>query len=243
MKWVGILVGLILCGLAGYALVKSTTGKPARADGGNVSQPLIHNGKVIPPEGVFANPLAQNLGNPENAEKDFRRIYQWIVEYREKHNRLPEERELRTLKEASVPGGIVLTKEDWSNPDAKFANYAPRLEDHAYSPTFSERSDGTPKPAWPKKGERDIWMWCDIYTRTNERLFPDGGISYHYNGVVVVLWSDGKIERVKYGDMMLSPTEDNRWIHTIKGAAGISPKAIAQRDWVKSGKKYRYTFE
>ncbi|PMY11829.1 hypothetical protein C1X42_32900, partial [Pseudomonas sp. FW305-BF8] len=65
----------------------------------------------------------------------------------------------------------------------------------AYESSFrAVRPNGTSKPAFPAKGERDVWSVCPIYVRSNVHVNRDTTGSINRQGAYLVLWSDGKIE-------------------------------------------------
>ncbi|HVL38412.1 MAG TPA: hypothetical protein VM328_03375 [Fimbriimonadaceae bacterium] len=198
-------------------------------------QPKYFDGRIIPPEGLVVNPRGVDPGDPANAEKDFRRFYQAIVQYRARHGRFPQVKELLDFSKPIVPGGIQLTAKDWDNPDAEKADL-PRRRDWCYGYNLPKvpRPNGAPKPVFPKPGERDVWMDTGfIYTRMNEVAYPDGRRVQRPSGCHVVLWSDGKIERIPFGEMRLFPRDlaTRSYYWTYPGQTGLPENTISQREF------------
>ncbi len=65
-----------------------------------------------------------------------------------------------------------------------------------------------PKPAFPRKGELDVWLSSNLTARSNVRLYPDGRQDRHYSGVYVVLFSDGSIKQFKHEDLFYVENSD-----------------------------------
>jgi len=165
---------------------------------GKMNQPFD---PAIPPEGLVVNPKGVDLGDPENAVKDFRRIYSAMDAYRRQTNRLPS---LGELLDFSKPlAGVQLTKDDFNVPDAHLADGY--VEGNQNLSTFMfayrmPRPNGAPKPAFPAPGERDVWLVATDYTRNNQVLRRDRTADFDFKGVYVVLWSDGQIDKIDAGD-------------------------------------------
>ena len=127
-------------------------------------------GREIPEAGLVVNPQgAGHPGDPENAVKDFRRIYAAMDAFRHIHNRLPELKEITDFSKPLAPG-FQLTKDDFNSPDRIYSDgYSPRDKTLEYQFTYvQKRPDGTPRPAFPANGEKDVWMVSDGYVRSNQ---------------------------------------------------------------------------
>ncbi|MDX2066024.1 MAG: hypothetical protein SFX74_09805 [Fimbriimonadaceae bacterium] len=187
--------------------------------------PAISRFDQIPPGGKIKNPRGKNPGNPENAVSDFKRVYPAMVAFRKLHGRLPSLRELLDFERPLAPGHH-LREEDFVAADYQYSDrYLPEAENHSYMFAYAnERPDGTPKPAFPKPGERDVWLVSDDYTRLNVVTYPDERSARDYRGVYVVLWSDGKIEKIRNADTLHSPT-DGGWLLAFPGETGVSKHA------------------
>jgi hypothetical protein len=112
-----------------------------------------------------ANSEVQHKLDPENAEVDFKRLYEAIDAYRHAHNRLPTHKELMDTSRPLVEG-FHLTDEDMNNPDEPYL-----LKENNKELSFDyviqlelPRPDGTSKPAFPADGERDVWLYTLAYT-------------------------------------------------------------------------------
>lgn len=179
----------------------------------------IHLGKEVPVEGLIEN--EHGLGstpNPENGRQGLAKIYKAIVAYRAKNGALPPS--MKVL----ASGSYGLTKADLENPDMMFADGGIKPGRHsAYESSFrATRPDGAKKPAFPAKGERDVWAVCPIYVRSNARVNRDTTSSVNMQGAYLVLWSDGKIESMK-PDARLAYADSHGYHRAFKGQAG-SPK-------------------
>ena len=158
--------------------------------------------RVLRDQPVKINPEgAKNPGNPNEAVQRLRRIYHVMNSYREKHNGLPSLGEL--LGSGSKPG--LIAQEDQVLPDQEFKDGLP---DPSKNDCFtwayrSPRPNGQPKPAFPSTGEKDVWVYTDLYIRRNQTIMPDGHSEFEPRGVYVVLWSDGTIEKVPMQDAVL----------------------------------------
>jgi hypothetical protein len=137
--------------------------------------------------------------------KDFRRIYAAMDAYRKRHKGFP-----RSLQDLVKRG--QLTKEDLQNPDWKYAEDPDALAGKeqpacVYAQNFLvKRPDKTPKPAFPKKGELDVWLYSNLTAMRGTVLYPDWSEDRHFSGVFVVLFSDGTIGRFKHKEVF---TVDN----------------------------------
>lgn len=196
------------------------------------------DGRKIPKEGLVVDPQGVGKpGNPKNAVEDLKVLYRALIGYRKVHNKLPHPGDLFDLSKPISPG-IRLRKEDLKNPDHKFADgFDARRGDYRpndYAPAYSgKRYDGTPKPAFPKKGERDVWFYTMDYTRSNQVVHQDFTDTYHYKGFMVVLWSDGKVEQIPYSKVYMAGVNSNSFGFGFKGETGLPKTAIPITEWWK----------
>jgi hypothetical protein len=122
--------------------------------------------------------------------------------YRNKYGKLPVV--LNELLALPPSDPSHLTKEDLQNPDWQYAEKPDALAGKEqpvcpYAQNFVvNRPDGTPKPAFPEKGERDVWLYSDLAARSGTVRYPDGSVDRHFSGVYVVLFSDGTIGKFKH---------------------------------------------
>lgn len=189
------------------------------------------SGKVGPAaeQGVVMNPLgALHPGDPANAERDFRVIYRAMDAFRRKRRRLPSLGEL-TGTPANHYKGLV-PADAWTNPDSAYEDGAnpEQWAKGRFQYMFSyqaPRFDGTVKPAFPKNGERDVWMVARQCVRQNMVLLPNHHARYRLAGCFVVLWSDGRIERVPTAKELVVRKNARRWNFCFAGEAGIPKSA------------------
>lgn len=159
-------------------------------------------------------------GDPANAIADFKVLYKAIDAFRTRHHRLPAGKEVDELGPPDA----------WTNPDTAYGDqpYAAkraRGQYHYMMSFLSLRADGTPKPAFPRRGEKDVWLVADQYVRYNQRQTLDKLSEMKLEGSYVVLWSDGTIEQIPLKDQIVVWAEAKRGSHCFKGEAGI-PKGV-----------------
>lgn len=146
-------------------------------------------------------------GNPQTAVTSFQHLYRAMVAFRGTHGRLPNGMELHDLNKP-IAAGIRLTADDLTNRDARTPEYAASLPkgfdpEPQYAVLYrGRRPNGDKKPAFPRRGERDLWFESRHYMR---RFVvgkgPNSNVKYF--GVMVGLFSDGKIE-VRPMDQMVA---------------------------------------
>ncbi len=114
----------------------------------------------------------------DQARRELTLLYRSLMKFAERTRRLPVGDPLNHgsefRRELQVSDDDVRVPSEWG-----FAAYSPRY--------MESRCDGTPKPAFPPKGVRDVWMSCET-----------GGD----DPSVILLWSDGKIEKRPGGKRM-----------------------------------------
>ena len=188
----------------------------------------LYMNRQIPLEGLVVNPRGVNLGNPENAVKDLRRIGQAMLAYRSEHGALPP---LAVLLNTSKPisSTVWLTDDDFKNPDSAYSDsFDP--EDQGLSrygfAFLAPRPDGRPKPAYPKAGERDVWLVCNDYYRSNTRVAYDRRGTLDIRGVYVVLWSDGNVEKIPAAKTLFTKSGSRSMTMGFPGEAGM-PKVAS----------------
>ncbi|RYG31056.1 hypothetical protein EON81_23720 [bacterium] len=189
-------------------------------------------GQDVPESGLVLNPKGANPGDPLNAERDFARIYQGMIAFRKQFGRLPTAKELDVERLQSGP--FPLRQEDLESPDYKLADGVKLDTDHkgyVYDYWVPPRLNGKPKPAYPAPGERDVWISSgDIYIRRHQVVYPDLHSEMNITGCYVVLWSDGKIERIKPGDVLTYADSATSTSYTYPGAAGNPAGLVTQRE-------------
>lgn len=162
------------------------------------------DGRPIPEQGALVYPNTEgHPGDPEEAVKDFKRIYLAIDAFRKLHKRLPTKAELRERSKLLVDGA-PLTEQDFHNPDYPFSEHPSALRGESmgwsdYAMQISvRRPDGSAMEAFPTPGKLDIWMYSDLTARFNAKVYQDGSQDAHFSGVFVVLFSDGSIRQFKH---------------------------------------------
>jgi len=218
--------------LAGFLLARASLRKESLA--------VYQDGRKIPPSGLVIDPQGvNNPGDTRNAERDFRKIYKALITFRKSKGRLPKGGEFLTLN-SDGESAVGLTHDDLHNPDRRFADGKDVREGAKLSCDYAlawlaKRKDGTKKPSFPKRGERDVWMISQDYIRDGLTIYPDGTGKYHKKGVYVVLFSDGKIERIPYSATLLIPTGPQSFALAMPGEPMDEAKAIpVTQHWARA---------
>ena len=210
--------------------------------------PLNFDGREIPPWGLVDNPRAiGHPGHPEEVEAAFRRIYPAMIAFRRIHGRLPTPQELEDWSKPLAPGH-QLTQADFKFKDDYLNDGYSPLDRHASELMLSyeaPRPDGSPKPADPPQGEKDVWLVCMDYAHANIVYTRAGPSLTTPTGFFIVLYSDGSIVRVPYGDVMLSQDADGSLDHVMPGQTGIrkGTKTVKGFDKAAMGSKADYSHE
>ena len=197
------------------------------------AEPKLWDGKPIPKGGFWTDPQGRNLGDPANAERDLRKMYKALVAFRARAGRLP------TMKEFFDSGWVAshlgLTHDDLNNPDYKYSDgYRPSKNASTYGFAFlARRPDGTPKPSFPAPGERDVWVGCDDYLRNNQFVRDDASSREDLRGFALVLWSDGRIERIRNADRVMVQDSARSSSFTEPGQAGTPKRGISYAEYLR----------
>lgn len=193
------------------------------------------DGRPIPNDGLpkFPNAADASKWSPEEVERDFQRIYRGIVLFHQRFGKLPR---LSELKEK----GIVVDRRpiddaDLTTPDARFREDLAILLHGSIDP----RVYAGPKQWKLLPGEKPfphglrrplVTTW--IYARTNPTLFRDCSETYRIDGFVVVLWTDGTIERVPHSRILTYDRPgSNRHPLLIPADPSNPADTILFRDW------------
>ncbi len=201
------------------------------------------DGVPIPKAGLVVNPAGERPGDPAEAERDFRRIYQALTAFRDAHRRLPTPLEL--IGDGKSPSQVGLTMADFQTPDYKESDghSANRWNATQYELSYlSDRPDGTRKPDFPASGERDVWMTTDVYARRHQIVRPDARSEMRWTGCYVLLWSDGKIERVAPGDVLTYLDSPIAATWTYRGQTGNPKGVVSAREAAAKERFNRVTF-
>jgi len=194
--------------------------------------PVFWEGKEVPENGLVLHPAGRDHpGNPDEAVRDFTKIYAAIAAYRSVNSKLPTLRELLDFSKPLTPGH-QLQEDDFKTPDHVYAdNYLEKDQSpsHYMLSLYGTRSDGSATSVVSSTSSRDVWLVCTDYTRTNQTVHRDRHSEYEYSGVFVVLWSDGAVEKIRNGDQLVMPTGKTRAMY-FKGQSGIPPTAVTFRE-------------
>jgi hypothetical protein len=205
---------------------------------------VVAGGTVLNPQGI------DNPGNPEHAVEDFRRIYRYLDGFRKEAGRLPTAEEF--LERRVLKDGFQLEVSDLENPDWTSADGLDAINRvgrgcHSKLSFGTPRPDGTPKPAFPNVGERDLWMLSELTARSNTVMYPGGKQKSRFTGYFVGLFSDGSIETFKHREMLFvrRPGEPGKEYLTVPGVARLPDKVIRWPDHpaYKPRDNYEVTFE
>lgn len=192
----------------------------------------LHGGKPIPTAGLkMFEENWDKPGNPEHAITDLKKMYWVIDQFRRKNNRLPELREiLSDALRSDNPNMLGL--EDQTTPDGHLKDgHTPGATNDTYFYAFrTKRPDGNARPAFPKSGEKDVWVYTDAYVRRRQTVYQDHRSTFQPSGVYVVLWSDGTIEKVPMPEMLKYRVSDTEWRYTFRGQAGVPKDAVSWAD-------------
>ena len=175
------------------------------------------------------NPTPKIPGDPQRVVRTFHKLFNGLVGFRKTHGRLPHFNELKDFSRPISPG-ISLSAADFRNPDVGLP------EDPAWKPSRMEaryaikyelaRPNGKQKPAFPAKGERDLWISTENqYTREAFVNGPDGK-KFKYYGVVVGLFSDGTVEVEPINKMIGVQVQRNMIYAAFPDETGLPAKRL-----------------
>ena len=238
-----LVVGGACVFVAGVLTARSKS--PGPAPGHDPRKTL--DGRTVSEKGTLEYPNSVgHPGDPEEAVKDFKRIYSAMDDYRKRNDKCPD-----CLEDLMKAG--QLADEDLQNPDWNYAEQPDALAGKTepacvYAQNFmANRPDGTPKPAFPKKGELDVWVFSDLTARRGTVLYPDGSRDMHYSGVFVVLFSDGSIRKFKHKEVFMVDEVNFPGARSIAfpGMTGYKGERLpfAEDRSNKPWKKLRVTYE
>ena len=199
----------------------------------------------LPPQGRYENNTNGVVpGNPENAYVDLRRIFGAVQVYKDAHGgQYPNTSELfgdmvyqneRYGIHPGASGRVSAVLDIFTNPDAEFAD-DPFLRKHVSSNIAyvlqKRRQDatlvGTPK----QKGTRDVIASTNIYVHENVRRLPHSRGTVNPVGFYVVLWDDGKIDRISYDEVLYVPSAGNDFHVAFPGQAGVPKNALSYKQF------------
>jgi hypothetical protein len=171
-------------------------------------------------------------GNPQNVVDHMKRVYLAMVGYRSIHGHLPSPQELKDTSRDIIPG-LRLSKTDFENEDQKDPNFAAHLPGgrggFCFNYISKKRPDGSGRPDSPAPGERDVWLRCLDYQRSRW-VKEKGGDNQEWYGVVIGLFSDGKIEILPADQMVFVQLQANAFEPHFPDETGLPKKVIPAKD-------------
>lgn len=168
-------------------------------------------------------------GNPANAEKDLKLIYKSINIYRAKNGgRYPASQMDLFSAVGSSPQAYGFKNRDeahaaFTNPDARYSDSPVERAspDHFVAYRIkNKRPDGLPIGSPKPSNTRDVLAVTSVYRHVNVKR-QNGRPSSHPVGFYVVLWDDGKIQKVPYDQELLVPKRKKEWATAFPGQAGL----------------------
>lgn len=162
--------------------------------------------------------------NPAKAVGDMHRIRDALGVFRRRHGgRLPADTTefVSDLTVHAKEYGIRTA--DLFNPDAQYASDpTARAYPKAHFPfmILKERPDGSAIGGPKKAGERDILAVCDLYAHLNVQ-HGKAGDTVHPTGFYIVLWDDGRVEKLPIGKRVDVYRGNGRFGRGYVGQAGI----------------------
>lgn len=185
-----------------------------------------YRGRTIPVGGLVQNPEGMSHpGDVAGGEARMKRVFQKLVAFRSAMRRLPN---LAELCGPAADKRWALSDEDLQVPDAQYGDgYDPKFASQGQIALafLAPRPNGAVKPAFPTTGEKDVWLACDSYYRRNEIVFRGGRVTTNPEGVHLVLWSDGSIERIPAGREIYYRDSGNSFTRAFPGETGL-PKEL-----------------
>lgn len=166
-------------------------------------------------------------GNPEEAISDFQRLYRLVKVYRKLNNGAYPKWSI------DLYNGVLANRKAYNisstkdlddifyNPDYRYSdtyqnNPPPNIENTILYQITDLRPNGSTVTG---ESGHDIIAWTDIYVHKNIRHFPDHDVS-NPTGFYVVLWNDGRVEKIPYDQRLYAP-RDNNWQLAFSGQEGL----------------------
>lgn len=190
------------------------------------------------------------LGNPQNAVSDLEALYKCLLVFRKKFNRYPSD--IMELHNDVVPHfrdyGFSSRDEAnaiFTNPDVIDRNFPPSFLQHpetiiAYhmdAKRFNGQMVGSLKPP----GQHDVLMWTDLYYFPNQNVNWTKFEASTMNpvGFYVVLWDDGRVEKVPFDKTLYVPRPNQVWTTGFPGQAGLPPGCKTFDEFNRNNASYR----
>lgn len=184
------------------------------------------DGRVIPLNGLLVN--SNGLENLKgDAEDDFQRLHRALSSYAKEYGKLPDDpRWLIEFTSSWPPEHRVEANTFGTDDYAASDTYSKADEGFNYSWAYrSPRANGQPKPARATADQRDVWVYTDVYVRSRRRVFRDGSFVTDPAGSYLVLWSDGKVERVPLEERVLVSLGGRGKTYFFRGETGVPSNA------------------
>ncbi len=183
------------------------------------------DGRLIPIGGLMVNPNSLE-GLENDSEDDFRRLYGAIKAYAAQHKKFPDPRKLIAYTASWKPVDQV-TEDTFTSTDYMKSDNAEAVrKEFPYQWRYlAPRPDGTDKPLILVAGERDIWVQTDALSRSQMKVFQDGTFTTDPIGHILVLWSDGKVEKLSIDKQRVASTGLNETTLYYEGETGVPNSA------------------
>ncbi len=164
-------------------------------------------------------------GNTSKVVESFKKVYRAMDAFRKVNGRLPLPFELLDTSKPLVPG-FQLNPDDFQNPDVKTVEYANShplsMEPHYALAYRHPRPNGLKKPAFPKQGERDVWLVSNHFERLAS-VNSKSGRQIVYYGFMIALFSDGSVSVVPASKMLATINRRNMVHQEFPGETGLAP--------------------
>ncbi|HJP83691.1 MAG TPA: hypothetical protein VJ835_09315 [Fimbriimonadaceae bacterium] len=164
-------------------------------------------------------------------------IYKALIKYRKATGHLPTRQKVLWDLIKQPEYGIELSELDLKCSDALTASYTdskPVTTDPRYHLKWNgKRPDGSKKPDFPAKGERDLWAFSNHYKRGRS---VDLGAKYpyvQYYGFVIGLFSDGTVVVLPAKDLVAVRKGSNSWTTYFPTETGVPKNAIPENKMAK----------
>jgi hypothetical protein len=170
-------------------------------------------------------------GDLNNGIEDLKRIYQIITIYRTRNNgEYPINAQALRNDIAKNPTSygfksFLEARSVFTNPDSIFAEGLATTKEEAEKlwvyELYGNRPDKSGLGSSKTVGTKDVLAFTTIYFRMNIQYLTDGRAVPNPEGVFLVLWSDGSIEKVPYDETLYTPHGVNKYRSAFKGQAGV----------------------
>ena len=210
------------------------------------SEASVMNIEIPPPQW---NSEGKVLGNPQNAIDDLGKLHKCFLIYREKFKRYPANpiellgdmgshyRDYGLAKAADA-------KSIFTNPDTANST-SPTLRAHpnqvliySFAPKrFDGQAIGSPKP----RGKRDVLAFTDLYYFPNDTVNWNNIANSTMNpvGFYIVLWDDGRIEKIAFDKVLYVPQGKNNWGLGFPNQAGLPQNTKSYDEFNRNSPTYR----